>query len=85
MSRGNGVRPSKTPGYTNCSMKRDGYRMKFEDGGSAIIRFPNPGATMFPDEKGTKEDNPLSLSLFIIMENIEYTMDLSDVLNTLDL
>ncbi|KAF3399877.1 hypothetical protein F1880_008446 [Penicillium rolfsii] len=27
------------------------FRMKFEDGGSVIIRFPKPGATMFPDEK----------------------------------
>ena len=26
-------------------------RMKFEDGGSAIIRFPKPGATIFPEEK----------------------------------
>ncbi|KJK64101.1 hypothetical protein P875_00138548 [Aspergillus parasiticus SU-1] len=27
------------------------FRMKFEDGGSALIRFPKPGATMFPEEK----------------------------------
>ncbi|KAH1433373.1 hypothetical protein KXX32_001497 [Aspergillus fumigatus] len=27
------------------------FRMKFEDGGSPIIRFPKPGATMFPKEK----------------------------------
>ncbi|RMZ74901.1 hypothetical protein DV738_g5683, partial [Chaetothyriales sp. CBS 135597] len=25
--------------------------MKFKDGGSAIIRFPKPGATMFPEEQ----------------------------------
>ncbi|KAJ5174103.1 uncharacterized protein N7500_002034 [Penicillium coprophilum] len=83
------------------------FRMKFEDGGSAIIRFPKPGATMFPDEKvrnevdiiryiqqhttipvpfvlhwGTKEENPLGLGPFIIMEYIDHVMDLSDVLNT---
>lgn len=83
------------------------FRMKFKDGGSAIIRFPKLGATMFPDEKvrnevdiiryihqhttipvpfvlhwGTKEENPLGLGPFIIMEYIDYVMDLSDVLNT---
>lgn len=83
------------------------FRMKFEDGGSAIIRFPKPGATMFPDEKvrnevdtmryihqhttipvpfilhwGTREENPLGLGPFIIMEYIEHAMDLSDILNT---
>lgn len=83
------------------------FRMKFEDGGSAIIRFPKPGATMFPEEKvrnevdmmryihqhttipvpfvlhwGTKEENPLGLGPFIIMEYIDHVMDLSDVLNT---
>jgi hypothetical protein len=86
------------------------FRMKFEDGGSAIIRFPKPGATMFPEEKvrnevdiiryirqhttipvpfvlhwGIKEENPLGLGPFIIMEYIDHVMDLSDVLNTLDL
>ncbi|KAJ5216829.1 hypothetical protein N7468_009837 [Penicillium chermesinum] len=83
------------------------FRMKFEDGRSAIIRFPKPGATMFPDEKvrnevyimryiqqhttipvpfvlhwGTKEENPLGLGPFVIMEYIDHVMDLSDVLNT---
>ncbi|KAJ5127721.1 phosphotransferase family protein [Penicillium atrosanguineum] len=29
--------------------------MKFEDGGSAIIRFPKPGAVMFPEEKVRNE------------------------------
>ncbi|GFF57781.1 hypothetical protein IFM51744_09330 [Aspergillus udagawae] len=83
------------------------FRMKFEDGGSAIIRFPKPGATMFPEEKvrnevdiiryihqhttipvpfvlhwGTKEESPLGLGPFIIMEYIDHVMDLSDVLNT---
>ncbi|OAQ68096.2 protein kinase-like protein [Pochonia chlamydosporia 170] len=27
------------------------FRMKFQDGGSAVIRFPKPGCTMFPEEK----------------------------------
>ncbi|KAK2776507.1 hypothetical protein FQN53_002678 [Emmonsiellopsis sp. PD_33] len=31
------------------------FRMKFEDGGSAMIRFPKPGATMFPEEKVRNE------------------------------
>lgn len=31
------------------------FRMKFEDGGSALIRFPKPGATMFPEEKVRNE------------------------------
>ncbi|RMJ26390.1 Phosphotransferase enzyme family [Aspergillus sp. HF37] len=69
------------------------FRMKFQDGGSAIIRFPKPGETMFPEEKvrnevatiryiqdhtsipvpfilhwGTKEESPLGLGPFIIME-----------------
>ncbi|KAH1546657.1 hypothetical protein KXX57_003302 [Aspergillus fumigatus] len=54
------------------------FRMKFEDGGSPIIRFPKPGATMFPEEK----ESPLGLGPFIIMEYIDHVMDLSDVLNT---
>lgn len=31
------------------------FRMRYEDGGSAIIRFPKPGATMFPEEKVRNE------------------------------
>ncbi|KAB8257007.1 hypothetical protein BDV32DRAFT_140774 [Aspergillus pseudonomiae] len=31
------------------------FRMKFEDGGSALIRFPKPEATMFPEEKMKRE------------------------------
>lgn len=27
------------------------FHMKFQDGGSAVIRFPKPGCTMFPEEK----------------------------------
>ncbi|KAJ5106556.1 hypothetical protein N7456_003231 [Penicillium angulare] len=86
------------------------FRMKFEDGGSAIIRFPKPGATMFPEEKvrvevdmiryihqnttvpvpfilhwGTKEESPLGLGPFIIMEYIDHVMDLTDALITPEL
>lgn len=31
------------------------FRMKFMDGGSAIIRFPIPGVSMFPEEKVKRE------------------------------
>ncbi|RHZ62284.1 uncharacterized protein CDV56_104203 [Aspergillus thermomutatus] len=83
------------------------FRMKFEDGGSAIIRFPKPGASMFPEEKirnevsvirylqdhtsipvpfilhwGTKEESPLGLGPFIIMEYIDHAMDLGAALST---
>ena len=38
-----------------CSPKQGSFnvmlQMKFEDGGSAIIRFPLPGFSMFPEEK----------------------------------
>ena len=27
------------------------FRMRYENGSSAVIRFPQPGATMFPEEK----------------------------------
>ncbi|EED22752.1 hypothetical protein TSTA_062390 [Talaromyces stipitatus ATCC 10500] len=30
-------------------------RMKFKDGGSAVIRFPCPGASVFPEEKVKRE------------------------------
>ncbi|EEP78052.1 predicted protein [Uncinocarpus reesii 1704] len=50
------------------------FRMTFEDGGSALIRFPKPGATMFPEEK--------SLGPFIIMEYIDHAMSMSEALNT---
>lgn len=83
------------------------FRMKFEDGGSAVIRFPKPGASMFPEEKirnevsvirylkdntsipvpfilhwGTKEESPLGLGPFIIMEYIDHAMDLGAALST---
>ena len=31
------------------------FRLKFEDGDSALIWFPKPGATMFPEEKVRNE------------------------------
>lgn len=83
------------------------FHMKFEDGGSAIIRFPKPGATMFPEENarnevavigylqdntsmpvpfilhwGPREESPLGLGLFIIMEYISHETDLATALNT---
>ncbi|RAH74899.1 phosphotransferase family protein [Aspergillus aculeatinus CBS 121060] len=83
------------------------FRMKFEDGGSALIRFPKPGTTMFPEEKvrnevatmryiqehtsipvpfvlhrGTREESPLGLGPFILMEYVEHAMDLGEALNT---
>ncbi len=83
------------------------FRMKFQDGGSAVIRFPKPGVTMFPEEKirnevsmikyiqdhttipvpfilhwGTKEESPLGLGPFIIMEYINHEMDMGTALNT---
>lgn len=32
-------------------------RMKFLDGGSAIIRFPAPGYSVFPEEKVKREES----------------------------
>lgn len=82
------------------------FRMKFQDGGSAVIRFPKPGCTMFPEEKirnevatiryiqdntsipvpfilhwGTREESPLGLGPFIIMEYINHETDVGKVLN----
>lgn len=31
------------------------FGMTYEDGGSSLIRFPKPGATMFPEEKARNE------------------------------
>ncbi|PYI20065.1 phosphotransferase family protein [Aspergillus violaceofuscus CBS 115571] len=65
------------------------FWMKFDDGGSALIRFPKPGTTMFPEEKvpfilhwGTREESPLGLGPFILMEYVEHAMDLGEALNT---
>lgn len=81
--------------------------IQFEEGGSAIIRFPKPGATMFPEAKvrnevavirylqdntsipvpfilnwGSREESPLGLGPFIIMEYINHETDLATALNT---
>ncbi|OJJ98133.1 hypothetical protein ASPACDRAFT_62382 [Aspergillus aculeatus ATCC 16872] len=83
------------------------FRMKFKDGGSALIRFPKPRTTMFPEEKvknevatmryiqentsipvpfilhwGTREESPLGLGPFILMEYIDHAMELGEALNT---
>lgn len=83
------------------------FRLKYEDGGSIVIRFTKPGRSMFPDEKtrnevatlkyirdhtsipvptilhwGTKDENPLGLGPFIIMEYIDYEMSMPSALNT---
>ena len=85
------------------------FRMKFQDGGSAVIRFPKPGITMFSEEKirnevamiryiqyhtaipvpfiihwGTKEESPLGLGPFIIMDYINHDMDMGTALNIQD-
>ncbi|KAK2807976.1 hypothetical protein FQN49_008755, partial [Arthroderma sp. PD_2] len=94
-----------------CSPKAGGFnvsfKMVFANGGAALIRFPKPGVTMFPEEKvrnevavmrylqrhtsipvpfilhwGSKEQSPLSLGPFIIMEYIDHAMDLGAALNT---
>ncbi|GKZ38554.1 hypothetical protein AbraIFM66950_010836 [Aspergillus brasiliensis] len=89
-------------GYFNIT-----FRMKYLDGGSAVIRFPKPGATLFPEEKvrnevaairyiqdntsipvpfilhcGTTEESPPGFGPFIVMEYIDHTTTMSDVLNT---
>ena len=86
------------------------FRMTFQDGGSAIIRFPKPGVTMFPEEKvrnevaairyiqdhtsipvpfilhwGTKDESPLGLGPFIIMEYIDHEMTMNKALNVPEL
>ncbi|PQK17791.1 hypothetical protein BB8028_0008g02970 [Beauveria bassiana] len=77
------------------------FRMEFEDGGSAVIRFPKAGATMFPEEKirnevavmklvqekstepisfilhwGSREESPLQIGPFIIMEYVKHHTDM---------
>ena len=37
------------------------FRMKFLDGGSAILRFPIPGVSMFPEEKVQREVSVMRL------------------------
>lgn len=43
-------------------------RMVFQDGGSAVIRFPCPGASMFPEEKVKRE--------VAVMQFLEYFTNL---------
>ncbi|RLL93411.1 hypothetical protein CFD26_100911 [Aspergillus turcosus] len=64
-------------------------RLKFVDGGSAVMRIPCYGKSMFPEEKmphilhyGMTKDSPDELGPFIIMEYIEHEYDLVDALNT---
>ena len=81
-------------------------QMTYEKG-SAVIRFPIPGATMFPEEKmqhevatmryildqtsvpvpfvlhwGSRQESPLELGPFIIMEHIDHERAMYDALNT---
>lgn len=94
-----------------CQPKAGGFnalfRMKFSDGGSAVIRFTRPGSTMFPEEKikqevatmrfiqdntaipvpfvlhwGTRDESPLNIGPFIIMEYVNHEMDMIEALNT---
>lgn len=82
------------------------FRLEFQDGGSAVIRFPKPGATMFPEEKmraeialmrliqektaipvpfilhwGSREESPLQLGPFIIMEYVPHETTIGQALN----
>lgn len=81
------------------------WQMEFERSPHAIIRFPLPGAVMFPEEKvrtevaamrfigdqtsipvplviqsGTKKESPMELAPFIIMEKINHTSNMLEVL-----
>lgn len=82
-------------------------RMKYKHSTATDIRFVQPGATMFPEEKvqnevavmryildqtsipvpfvhhfGSKEDSPLKLSPFIMMDHIEHDTKMYAALNT---
>jgi hypothetical protein len=82
------------------------FRLKYKDGGAAVIRFAEPGRTMFPDEKvrnevatlkyiqdhttipvpfilhwGTKDESPLGIGPFIIMEYVNHKMNMTAALN----
>jgi hypothetical protein len=83
------------------------FKMTYKNTSAAVIRFRQPGAIMFPEEKlrnevammryirdkrsipvpfiyhcGTKDQSPLKLGPFIIMDDIEYATDMYDLLNT---
>lgn len=80
--------------------------MQFQDGGSAVIRFPKAGTTMFPEEKmrnevaamkviqektpipapfilhwEMREESPLKLGPFIIMEYVKHHTDVGQAMN----
>ncbi|KAJ3478400.1 hypothetical protein NLG97_g8590 [Lecanicillium saksenae] len=82
------------------------FKIKFRDGGSAVIRFENPGVSSFPEEKikheaatlrfiqdntpipvpyvhhwGTRENSPLGIGPFIIMEYMDHKMTAAEALN----
>ncbi|KAJ3484020.1 hypothetical protein NLG97_g7159 [Lecanicillium saksenae] len=58
------------------------FRMKFIDGGSAVIRFTKPGSTIsLCAPLGTQEESPPNIGPFIIMEYINHEMDMVEVLN----
>ncbi|KAJ5934653.1 hypothetical protein N7466_004200 [Penicillium verhagenii] len=84
-------------------------QMKFANDCAAIIRFPIPGYTMFPEEKGRnevaimrfithktsipvpfiahwgdKEESPLKLSPFIIMDYVKHLQSMMDILKMPD-
>lgn len=42
-------------GHPRARMFNALFRMTYSDDGSAIIRFPKPGTTMFPEEKVRNE------------------------------
>ncbi|KAF2278471.1 uncharacterized protein EI97DRAFT_456863 [Westerdykella ornata] len=79
-----------------CSPERGAFnlciRMKFRDGGSAIIRFPCPGKVMFPEDTtipipfvlhyGMTDESPGGLGPFIIMEYVNHEYNLASVLKT---
>ncbi|RDL41505.1 Uncharacterized protein BP5553_01484 [Venustampulla echinocandica] len=73
------------------------YRIQYSDGHSAIIRFPLPGFFHMDEEKlcaettipvpfilhyGMADESPGGLGPFIIMEYIDNSGDIADVLNT---
>ncbi|KAI9036087.1 uncharacterized protein KD926_002464 [Aspergillus affinis] len=61
-------------------------RMEYENGCSAVIRFPQPGAAIVPFvlHWGAKSESPLNLSPFVIMEYIDHHTTMYDALNTPD-
>ncbi|PKX99464.1 uncharacterized protein P174DRAFT_509415 [Aspergillus novofumigatus IBT 16806] len=70
--------------------------MKYKNANTAVIRFLQPGATMFPEEEVRNEvatmryiydqtsipESPLGLGPFIILDYIDHVTSMYDVLNT---